>query len=130
MALAAFSAVFFWHGLYWIVTASLIYRERDDSGYARRYAWMFNTWPWFGYLPSAGVSFRHFRVVQLHLFFVGLLASSVLFVWLHPGTATSVAIVHLWWMSPRLFLLYAMRRLAKPGTIVTITPNDVGLYAP
>jgi len=131
VVLLAIAALALWHGVAWTVTQALIARESEDPTHMRsRYAWQLAAWPRVGYLPSASVPYRQFRSVQLHLLFVGLVISGMLSAWLTPESAATVAIVHVWWMAPRLHLVYALRRSATSGSIITFTSSDVGLHAP
>jgi len=122
-------AVVGWHAIYYVVTAALLYREKEESGYEQRYGWLFG-WPWCGYLPTLSVPFRHYRWIQTHLLLVGFLTTAALAAWTPPGATIAIGFVHLWWMAPRLFLGYALKRSAKPGSIITLTAGDVGLYSP
>jgi len=118
-----------WHLLYYAVTFALLGREGEDSGYDRRYGWLYG-WPWFGYLPTSSVPFRQYRAVQLHLLAIGILTTAALAEWVSPASALTVGFVHFWWMGPRLFLAVAMKRSARPGSIISLNADDVGLYSP
>ncbi len=118
-----------WHVVYYAVTLALLSREQEEAGYEQRYGWLFG-WPWLGYLPTLSVPFRQFRSIQTHLFFIGGLATAALAAWAPPAATAMVGFVHLWWMAPRLFLSYALKRSARPGSIITLTVADAGLYAP
>jgi hypothetical protein len=122
-------AIVGWHAVYYVVTAALLSREKEEAGYDQRYGWLFG-WPWCGYLPTSNVPFRHYRWIQTHLLVVGALATAALAAWVPPAATAAIGFVHLWWMAPRLFLGLALKRSAKPGSIIALTPADAGLYSP
>jgi len=122
-------ALALWQAVYSIVTRLLLAREREDRTIDARYGFC-RSWPWYGYLPTATVPFPQFRSIQLHLFFVGFLLSGAFAVWLPAVSAVSMAVLHLWWMLPRLLLIWSLHRSAKSGSLLTIGAADASLYAP
>ncbi|WP_309122897.1 hypothetical protein [Paenibacillus sp.] len=117
-----------WQAAYYVLTTALLGREREELRYSQRYGWLLAS-PWFGYLPTSSVPFRQYRSIQLHLTAIGVLASAGLAVWVPPAAALTAGFIHLWWMAPRLYLAMAMKRSAQSGSILAMTPADVGLYS-
>ncbi|HZG87529.1 hypothetical protein [Paenibacillus sp.] len=118
-----------WQAVYCVVTKLLLARENESGADTSRYGWS-RSWPWYGYLPTATISFRQFRSIQLHLFVVGFLISGVFAVWLPPVSAASLAVLHSWWMLPRILLISSLQRSAASGSLLTLGASDASLYAP
>ena len=128
--LAAITAVIGCHLLYWAATTLLLGREPNSLQSSQRYGWTARRWPWIGYLPTAGVPFRQFRSIQLHLLMVGLFAAGSLSVWFPPWIAYTTVFVHLWMMLPRLGILIRLGRTATGGSILSISASEIDLHSP
>lgn len=118
-----------WHLAYRCIMAALRWRTRSISR-EKRYAWTFRNWPWFGYLPSAGVPFRSYCTHRFHALALGLLLSAWLAPWLPPWIAASVTFMHLWCLAPELIVIARMARHASPGSILTYHQGEVTLHDP
>jgi hypothetical protein len=110
------------------VTIGVLSHETDYAVYRGRHGWTARL-PWIGYVPAAGVPFRLFHSVTMHLMIVGALIAGSVSVWLSADAAWTVFFLHIWLLLPRLFLVLRMNRSARGGAIISFQSTDVGLYS-
>ncbi|WP_150275664.1 hypothetical protein [Paenibacillus tepidiphilus] len=84
--------------------------------------------PWLGYMPDQYISYRTFRKVQMHNFWIGLCIAALFIVWSPPGFTLSMIICHLWLLMPRLYALFRFNRVDQDG-MLKFTSSDVSYYA-
>lgn len=56
--------------------------------------------PWLGFMPDQHISYRIFRKVQLHNFYIGLCIAALFIFWSPPAFTVSLIICHLWLLLP------------------------------
>ncbi|MFE4714584.1 MULTISPECIES: hypothetical protein [Paenibacillus] len=84
--------------------------------------------PWLGYMPDQYISYRIFRKVQLHNFWIGLCIAALFIVWSPPAFTASLVVCHLWLLLPRLYILLRLRRESKEG-MLKFNPADASYYS-
>lgn len=99
------------------------------AGYPVTKRWRFSPKPpWIGYMPDQYISYRLFRKVQLHCFWIGLCAAAMFIVWSPPSFTVSMAFSHLWLLLPRLYTLLRLARYKREG-MLKFSPVDVSYYS-
>ncbi|MRN57192.1 hypothetical protein [Paenibacillus monticola] len=84
--------------------------------------------PWLGYMPDQYISYRLFRKVQLHNFWIGLCIATFFIVWSPPAFTVSLVVCHLWLLLPRIFILIRLRREDSEG-MLKFSTTDVSYYS-
>ena len=84
--------------------------------------------PWLGYMPDQYISFRIFRKVQLHNFWIGLCIAALFILWSPSAFTVSLIACHLWILLPRLYTLFRFKRENKEGMLKFIA-TDVSYYS-
>ncbi|ASA25007.1 hypothetical protein [Paenibacillus donghaensis] len=84
--------------------------------------------PWIGYMPDQYISYRVFRKVQLHNFWIGLCIAILFVVWSPPAFTASLIICHLWLLLPRLYTLLLLRNKDKGG-MLKFNTSDASYYS-
>jgi hypothetical protein len=90
--------------------------RRIDEPWEKRFAFR-RDWPWIGPLPIMDTNLALFRRLHFHLFLVGCCVSALFYPW--SGSLWIVALLywHLWLLSPRLRLIWRLRREKGDGVI-------------
>jgi hypothetical protein len=94
---------------------------------AKKWALSFKL-PWLGYMPDQYISYRLFRKVQLHNFWIGLCISALFIVWSPPAFTSSLVVCHLWLLMPRLYALLRLKREGQDG-MLKFSPTDASYYS-
>lgn len=84
--------------------------------------------PWLGYMPDQYISYRIFRKVQLHNFWIGLCITALFILWSPPAFTISLITCHFWLLLPRLYSLIGFRRENKEG-LLKFSSTDVSYYS-
>lgn len=84
--------------------------------------------PWLGYMPDQYISYRIFRKVQLHNFWIGFCIVALFILWSPPAFTVSLISCHLWLLLPRLYTLSRFKRENKEGLLKFIS-TDVSYYS-
>jgi hypothetical protein len=83
-----------------------------------RSPWSFRWgWLWTGFFPVQYGSMQTFRLVQWHQVFIGTAMIGVLIPWSPKPLTLSMAILHLWFMLPRMAIQLGMHRFAPEGWV-------------
>lgn len=83
--------------------------------------------PWVGYLPDQFVSYSTFRKVHLHAAWIGLVIIAVLIPWSPASFIISLVLWHLWFLTPRLYILAGLRDQPKHG-MLKFTEHETSYY--
>lgn len=83
--------------------------------------------PWLGYMPDQYISYRIFRKVQLHNFWIGLCIAALFILWSPPAFTVSLISCHLWLLLPRVYALVRFKQEDKEGMLKFIS-TDVSYY--
>ena len=118
-----------WQCIYIVVTKLLLARDADSSSFRSRYQWKFG-FAWVGYLPIQHVPFRQYRSVILHLFWLGLAVSCLLYVWTTPAIAITTAVVHMWSLLRIVYVVLLFQSAASPGALISYSAGSASLYVP
>lgn len=84
--------------------------------------------PWLGFMPEQYISYRIFRKVQLHNFYIGLCISALFIFWSPPAFTVSLITSHLWLLLPRLYILFKMHLHNKEG-MLKFNATDASYYS-
>lgn len=84
--------------------------------------------PWLGYMPDQYISYRTFRKVQMHNFWIGLCIAALFVVWSPPAFTVSMVICHLWLLLPRLYALFRFNNAEQEG-MLKFSSSDISYYA-
>ncbi|WP_339799604.1 hypothetical protein MKY19_00120 [Paenibacillus sp. FSL R5-0744] len=84
--------------------------------------------PWLGFMPDQHISYRIFRKVQLHNFYIGLCIAALFIFWSPPAFTVSLITCHLWLLLPRLYTLFRLNRQDQGG-MLKFNPTDVSYYS-
>ncbi len=80
--------------------------------------WTFRRdWPWIGPLPIMDTQLCLFRRVHFHLFLVGCCVAGLFYPWAHSSLVIAMVYWHLWLLTPRIKLLWSLRREHKDGVV-------------
>lgn len=84
--------------------------------------------PWLGFMPEQYISYRIFRKVQLHNFYIGLCIAALFIFWSPPAFTVSLITCHLWLLLPRLYTLFKIKPHDKEG-MLKFNPTDASYYS-
>lgn len=97
-------------------------------GSGQRGAWSFDLRPpWLGLIPGEYAPLAGFVRIHHQLLWVGLAVLGCLYPWIPFPNWVSLLAVHIWYMAPRLWILYLLTRAKKPG-LLKISRNDTSFY--
>jgi hypothetical protein len=124
---AALTFVYGWRGLLAVVISSfamlavhgLVLRltvRRIEEPWEKRFAFR-RDWPWIGPLPVMDLNLALFRRLHFHLFLVGCCLPALLYPWASSAWIIAHLYWHLWLLSPRVRLLWRIRREKGDGVI-------------
>ncbi|WP_310551918.1 hypothetical protein [Paenibacillus glufosinatiresistens] len=100
------------------------------AGYPVRKRWRFTlNLPWVGYMPEQYAPYRLFRAAQLHTFWIGFAVTAMFIVWTPPAFTVSLALIHLWILGPRFYILlrFGWRR---QDDMLKFGPAEAACYSP
>lgn len=100
--------------------------RRVDEPWEKRFAFRLD-WPWIGPLPVTDTNLGLFRRLHFHLFLVGCCLSAVSYPWSGSSWIVALLFWHLWLLSPRLRLLWRMRKERKDG-VIRLDSKEVSYY--
>jgi hypothetical protein len=100
--------------------------RRIDEPWEKRFAFR-TDWPWFGPLPVMDTNLGVFRRLHYHLFLVGSCAAAIIYPWLGSAWTISLFFIHLWLLSPRIQLMWKLRRELRDG-VIRLNGNVVFYY--
>lgn len=125
-ALISFAAIQILHIIITLVTFIQVEEAVD-----RKWKWSI-TPPWIGFKPANDISFRVFRRVHNHVFWLGIIIISIMYPWLPTSIMISLFVWHFWLLAPKLFLNVRLRRLYKKtrNGILRIQNGEVNFYQP
>jgi|GEM_PF-3725127 len=123
----AIASAVVWQCIYVIVTKILLARDADSSSLRSRYQWRFG-FAWVGYFPIHHVPFRQYRSVILHLFWLGIAVSCLLFVWTTPAAAVTVAGIHVWSLLRAVNVALIFQFAASPGAVISYSTASASLH--
>lgn len=84
--------------------------------------------PWLGFMPDQHISYRIFRKVQLHNFYIGLCIAVLFIFWSPPAFTVSLITCHLWFLLPHLYTLFRLSGQNQEG-MLKFNPSDVSYYS-
>jgi hypothetical protein len=88
------------------------------------YAWRL---PWLGLLPNQHFPLRTITRIHHQLFWIGLAIIGCLYPWIDKGHWLILSALHLWYLAPRYWILYLLRRTKKQG-VLKINAGDTSYY--
>lgn len=100
--------------------------RRVDELSEKRWAFR-RDWPWFGPLPIMDTQLSLFRRLHFHLFLVGCCVAGLFYPWAHSSLVIALLYWHLWLLTPRMSLLWALRRERRDG-IIRLESAEVFYY--
>ncbi|WP_256762237.1 transposase [Cohnella sp. WQ 127256] len=90
--------------------------------------WTFRRdWPWIGPLPKLDTQLSLFRRLHFHLFLVGCCVAGLFYPWAHSSLVVSMIYWHFWLLTPRIKLLFTLRREQGNG-VVRLESKEVSYY--
>jgi len=84
--------------------------------------------PWIGFMPDQYISYRLFRRVQLHNFWIGLCILALFIVWAPAAFTVSLAVCHLWMLLPRWYALLRLNLGHEQG-MLKFNLGDASYYS-
>lgn len=98
------------------------------TGSGQRGNWSF-IWrfPWIGLLPDQYFPLRVVTMIHHQLLWIGLAAVCCLYPWLSMENWLPLLALHLWYLLPRYWIFFLLRRAKKPG-LLKINSNDTSYY--
>jgi type IV secretory pathway TrbD component len=100
--------------------------RRVDEPWEKRFAFR-RDWPWIGPLPVMDTNLGLFRRLHFHLFLVGCCVSAIAYPWSGSSWIVALFFWHMWLLSPRLRLIWTMRREKADG-VIRLDPKEVYYY--
>ena len=100
--------------------------RRVDEPSEKRWAFR-RDWPWIGPLPVMDSGLSLFRRLHFHLFVVGCCVSALWYPWSDSSLIVSLLYWHIWLLTPRLRLLWKLRRERGDG-VIRLSTNEVYYY--
>lgn len=90
--------------------------------------WRFRRdWPWVGPLPIRDTQLALFRRLHFHLLIVGFCVVGLLYPWGHSSLIIASIYWHIWLLTPRLQLLWKLRKERAIG-IIRLEATEVSYY--
>lgn len=90
--------------------------------------WTFRRdWPWIGPLPISDAGLGLFRRLHFHLFLVGSCVAGLFYPWSSSVWVISLLYWHFWLLTPRLRLLWRLRRERRDG-VIRLEEHEISYY--
>ncbi|WP_123042662.1 transposase [Cohnella candidum] len=100
--------------------------RRVEEPWEKRFAFR-RDWPWIGPLPVMDTNLGLFKRLHFHLFLVGCCISLMAYPWSGSSWIVALFFWHLWLLSPRLRLLWRMRKEKADG-VIRLDSREVSYY--
>ncbi|NGZ78110.1 hypothetical protein [Saccharibacillus alkalitolerans] len=82
---------------------------------------------WLGFLPDQHTGYSVLQQVLLQNLWIGFVFIGVLIAWLPLPLTLALLFWHLWFMAPRLSILFSMRGQRK-DIMIKLNPQDISFY--
>jgi hypothetical protein len=90
--------------------------------------WSFRRdWPWIGPLPILDTQLSLFRRLHFHLLLVGCCVTGLFYPWAPSSLVIALLYWHLWLLTPRIRLLFKLRR-DKGAGVIRLAADEVSYY--
>ncbi|AJY74899.1 hypothetical protein [Paenibacillus beijingensis] len=93
---------------------------------SRRWGWRLGL-PFVGYLPGLPIENALFRKTQRHSFWLGFCMIALFYPWGSESLLISLSVWHIWYLAPRLFVSYRLRKQRKDG-VVKMDGQEISFY--
>lgn len=110
--------------LYSLLTKLYVKLLGSEQGGAWSFAWRL---PWLGLLPNQHFPFRAVTRIHHQLLWIGLAVICCLYPWIDRGHWLSLLALHIWFLIPRYWIFFLLRRSKKPG-LLKINDHDTSYY--